>query len=295
MSDAGKVTLEGYVFALTDHVQSAGRTAITVCVSGSGEAKTDLAAWLLTVGDADIGILSCEKRRCGGAWVPAVAQKPLYELTGIADAGGVYIDEWVGREKGDPAMEFRITFDRDMDDMVAGFAYMTGDTIYRSAETIRLGETENAPKIWHTPIEKSFCIYVVVTDGYKPAGACKTSVSITKRCAYMAYETQINCADKRCVKTQLLGSVKILSTVPLRSAGACGDVAAATACDCFELCETIGYSREDARFSMRDVTVCPKPKSLDLTLLNTHCGRSVYRLDGKYIIDCKRCEMPCCM
>ena len=294
MSNLGKIRIEEYVFTVTDHEQAVGRTAVTVCVSGSGKAKADLSAWMMIIGDAQAGILSCEKRRCGGAWVPAVAEKPTYERTGIQVPGGAFVDEWVGREKDDPAIEFRITFDRALDDTFVRFAYMTGETIYQSTEAIHLGTPENAPKIWHTPIEKSFCIYVVVTDGYKPAGACKTGVSITKRGAYMAYEVQDTGEDMRCIKTQLQGCVKILVTVPLKSAGACGGDAAATACDCFELCETIGYSREDARFSMRDITVCPKKKSFDLTLLNTHCGRSVYRLDGQYIIDCKRCEMPCC-
>ena len=294
MSEMGKVKVEGYVFTVTDFAQTAGRTAINVCVSGSGKAHADLLSWVLVVDDPAVGILSCEKRRCGAAWVPAAAEKPVYELTGIQLQGGAFVDEWVGREKDDPAIEFRITFDRVLENTAVRLAYMTGETVYQSTEVVHLDAPENVPKIWHTPIEKSFCIYIIVTDGYKPAGACKTSVSITKRCAYLAYETQKTDGDERCVRTQLQGSVKILATVPLKSAGACGGGASATACDCFELCETIGYSREDSRFSMRDITVCPKKKSFDLTLLNTHCGRAVYRLDGEYIIDCKRCASPCC-
>ena len=222
MSELGKVKIQDYVFTVTDHAQAAGRTAITVCVSGGGKAKADLSAWMMITENTDVGILSCEKRQCGGAWVPAAAEKPAYERTGIQVSGGALVNEWVGHDKNDPAIEFRITFDCVLDDTFIRFAYMTGETIYQSTEATHLGTADSAPKIWHTPIEKSFCIYVVVTDGYKPAGACKTSVSITKRGAYMAYETQDADEDTRCVKTQLQGSIKILVTVPLKSAGACG-------------------------------------------------------------------------
>ena len=295
MSAASKVRIAGYVFSVTGYVQSAGATAVTVCVSGNGKAEADLSAWMMILDNAAIGVLSCEKRRCGGAWVPAVAQKPTYELIGQSEVGGAVIDEWVGKEKDDPPLEFRITFDREMDDTTIGVAYMSGETIFRSAETIYLGTPENAPKIWHTPIEKMFCLYIVVTDGYKPVGACKTGVSITKRGVYMAYEIQPQDTDTRCIKTQVQGSIKILATVPLKSHQASGGHAVATACDCFEICETIGYSRDEDRFALRDITIYPKKKSFDLTLLNMHCGKSVYRLDGKYIIDCKRCEAPCCI
>jgi hypothetical protein len=215
-------------------------------------------------------------------------------MTGQTFEAGALVDEWVGRGKSDPAIEFRMTFDQPIDDTAISLAYISGDIIYQSTETIYLGSPENAPKVWHTPIEKSFCLYFVVSDGYKPDGPCKAGVSITKRGAYMALETLKDTTDKRCVKAQLLGSVKIMASLPLKSHQACGGCVAVTSCDCFELCETIGYSREDDTFSMRDISICPKVKSFDLTLLNAHCGRSVYRMDGKYIIDCKRCEAPCC-
>ncbi len=294
MSGASRVRIEGYTMILTGHDVSDGKTAITLCVSGNGHAAAEMTSWMLIHGNAEAGIISCEKRQCGGAWVPAVAQKPTYELTGQMISGGAVINEWVGRGKDDPAIEFRITFDQPIEDTAIRLAYITEDTIHQSTETIYLGPPEGAPRVWQTPIEKPFCLYFVVTDGYKPDGPCKAGVSITKRGAYMALETQMDAADERCVKAQLLGSVKIMASLPLKSHQACGGSVAATACDCFELCETIGYSCEDDTFSMRDISICPKMKSLDLTLLNAHCGRSVYRMDGKYIIDCKRCEAPCC-
>ena len=90
-------------------------------------------------------------------------------------------------------------------------------------------------------------------------------------------------------KTRLQGSIKIIASLPLKSHQACGDTVQATACDCFEVDEVIGFSRNDEEFGMRDVAVCPKKRSVDLTLLNAHCGKSAYRIDGIFVIRCKRC------
>ena len=146
---------------LTGHEVSDGITVITICVSGNGHATAEMTAWMLIHGKADAGIISCEKRQCGGAWVPAAAQKPTYELIGQMVSGGAVIDEWVGREKSDPAIEFRITFDRSIDDTAIRLAYITGDTIHQSTETIHLGPPENAPKVWHTRRSRSRSVSIL--------------------------------------------------------------------------------------------------------------------------------------
>lgn len=300
MEEKNMVLLEGYEFKLTDFVCAAGRTTVAVCVSGNGQAGSDLISSVLEIcpGDEKINIVSCEKRSDGGAWVPAAAQKTLYELTGDIGITGVLIEEGVGKETGDPAVEFRISFDGEIKQGRSRVAYISSDAICQSIEKLRLGASDSfeKTKLWRTPIEKAFCLYIVVPDGYKPMSACKANISITKRGLFLAREDRdfdLDGTDKGAVtaKTDILGNVKIIASVPLSCHQACGDGAYATACDCFALSETIGYTGEQEKFNMRDISICPKKKSVDLTLLNAHCGKSVYRLDGKYVIDCKRCVM----
>lgn len=301
------VLLEGYEFECTNFVCREGTTAITVRVSGDGTGAGDLPSWILEmcIGDAaekeEINIVSCEKRRDKGAWIPAIAQKTTNELMGDLGISGVLLEERVGKAKDDPAIEFRITLDRQIEPGPLSVAFISGPTVFKSIEKmqVKLSEHTLVTRLWSTPIEKTFCLYLVIPGGYKPLGACKTNVSITKRGAFLHHETKIDIDDAAltqtekaavCIMTNIKGCVKIIASVPLKSYQACGDDAYTTGCDCFDLNDVIGYTNEKNKFELRDISISPKKKSLDLTLLNSHCGKSVYRLDGKYIIDCKRCK-----
>jgi len=314
MGENNMVLLEGYEFECTNIVCREGTTAVTVRVSGDGTGARDLSGWILEIRPDDtqgadpaemekeeINIVSSEKRRDKGAWMPAVAQKPTYELMGDIGLSGVLFEERVGKTKDDPEIEFRVTFDKEMNPEAARVAFILDQTVFKSIEKIQIKPPAHtlSTRLWSTPIEKTFCLFLVIPAGYKPQGECKTNISITKRGVFMHHETKDDMDDadftgteKAAVttKTNIKGCVKIIACVPLKSHQACGDDAYANACDCFEVDDTIGYTNETNRFEIRDIFICPKKRSLDLTLLNSHCGKSVYRLDGKYIIDCKRCK-----
>ncbi len=305
MGNNNLVMLEGYEFECINFVCREGTTAITVRVSGDGSAANDLPGWILEIcpaGDEkEINIISCEKRRDNGAWMPAIAQKTTTELMGDIGVSGVFFEERVGKAEKDPAVEFRITFDKLLTPVPLGVAFVSGAAVFKSIEKmqVKLDEHTLITKLWSTPIEKTFCLYLVIPGGYKPQGACKTNVSIIKRGAFLYREAKSEADDEKLTpaersavseKTSIKGYVKIIASVPLKSYQACGDDAYANGCDCFEINDAIGYTNVKDTFELRDISVCPNKKSLDLTLLNSHCGKSVYRLDGKYIIDCKRCK-----
>lgn len=291
-----KLLIDGFEFELTGFFSESGLTTVTVSVSGNGESSTDLKGWVLEMcADSpelfqDVEIVSCEKRRRHGSWGPAAAAKTSFELYGDIGISGVAITDWIGRYQEDPDAEYRIVLDKELEFEPFSVALIYADRTCVSEDKISI-QTEPQSKIWATPIEKSYCLYIVVPDGYKPVNACKTSISITKRMVYIAHVKNDNTDQcDKALKALAMGAVRVVACIPLKSAQASGDDVQIGACDCFEVCETIGYADEDAYFDMRDIVISPKPKSLDLTLLNAHCGKSVYRLDGKFIIDCKHCE-----
>lgn len=306
MSDKNAVVLEGFLFECTDYSNADNVTTVTIRVSGSGEKERVITSWVLELcpGDArrfsdEINIVSCEKRRNGGKWTPAAAQKTIYELSGDIGITGVLFEEWVGIEEDDTAVEFKLVLEGNVGPGACRVAYISGPTVYQSIEKLQIGEIneQECTKTWLTPIDKPFCLFIVVPEGYKPVGVCKTNLSIVKRGVFLSHEEEKVSLDggedseeKICTKAVLQGSVKIIASLPLKSRQACGDTVQATACDCFEVSDTIGYIQLGEQFAMRDVSICPKKKSMDLTLLNAHCGKSVYRLDGLFTIHCKRCD-----
>lgn len=295
MRENRRLLLDGYEFELTGFFSEDGMTTVMMNVSGNGESATDLKGWVLEMcpGDPkrfneDVNIVSCEKRRRHGSWVPAVALKTSYELTGDIGIAGVVISDWIGRYEDDPDVEYRVVFDKELEfePLTVGIVFANETKLSATKMTLK---SQPQSKLWATPIEKGFCLYIVVPDGYKPINVCKANISITKRMVYIAHVKNDDDNDKP-VRAEVMGAVRIVACVPLKSSQACGDEVEVCACDCFEVCDTLGYADEDTQFELRDMTICPKPKSLDLTMLNAHCGKSVYRLDGKFIIDCKHCE-----
>lgn len=285
------VLFEGFEFELTGFFSADGSTTMTISVSGNGQSATDLKGWVCEIcaddaqAFAELGIVSCEKRRRQGAWVPAVAQKTSYELTGDIGINGVIITDWVGRYADDPQVEFRIVLDAELAQRPFKVGLMQPEGALVSGEQIRLAQKPES-KVWLTPVEKSFCLFMVVPEGYKPIPANKACVSLTTRMLHIVHGKNEDEAGKP-VCARLMGSVRIAASAPLEDRQACGDGVHAATCDCFEVCEIIGCTDEDDSFGMRDITVCPQTGSLDLTLLNMHCGKSVYRLDGKYVIERK--------
>lgn len=306
MSDKNAVVLEGFLFECMDYSYDDNETTVVIRVSGNGEKERVITGWVLELcpGEVkrfsdEINIISCEKRRNGGKWTPAAAQKTIYELSGDIGITGVLFEEWIGIEEDETAVEFKLVLDGEVGPNACKVAYISGPTVYQSMEKLQIGNVgeQQCTKTWLTPIDKPFCLFVVVPEGYKPVGVCKTSLSILKRGVFLSHEEGNFSIDSRedneevmCTKAVLQGSVKIIASLPLKSHQACGDTVQATACDCFEVCDTIGYIHMGEQFAMRDVSICPKNKSMDLTLLNAHCGKSVYRLDGLFTIHCKRCE-----
>lgn len=295
MDDENSLLLEGYIFQLKGYCCSDGQTTVIVGVKCDGSAASCLSGWIMEIDPADpsekkdINIISCEKRKGNGPWVPAVAENTAFELIGDIGISGVFIDERVSINPDDPETEFRIVLSGEIDCTCVKFGYVSGEDVFCTDETLQPSPPES---LRLTPIEKSFCLYIVVTDGYKPA-ADEINVSITKRGLFLAHEKGGFKAESeqfpavRTIKADVLGTVKIAASVTLENFLACGDTAHASACDCFEVCETIGYSNEDDTFDIEDVYVYPLKESYDLTLLNSRCGKAVYRLDGDYIIDFK--------
>lgn len=294
MDNDNSLLLEGYIFELKGYCCSGGKTTVIMSVKGDGNAASHLTGWILEIDPRDpakkkdVNLLSCEKRKGNGPWVPAVAENTAYELIGDAGVSGVLIQERVNGNTDGLETEFRIALAEEIDCGCVKVAYISGEDVFCTKETLHPAPPE---KIVLAPIEKTFCLYIAVSDGYRPA-AGKASVSITKRGAFLAHEkgefkTEGDYfSTVRAIKTDLQGAVKITASVPLENSGAAGDTAHAGACECFELCETIGYSNEDDKFDIGDIYIYPVKESYDLTLLNSRCGKSVYRLDGDYIIDC---------
>jgi|AGTN01.3.fsa_nt_gi hypothetical protein len=294
MSENKALLLTGYSFELTEYICADGITTITVRASGNGEHPSDISSWAIEIcpGDAqkfldEVCIVACEKRRRAGAWQSAAAMKTTDELTGDIPFSGVVIDEWVGRYAEDPPTEFRITLDAELPPEPIRVAFIAGGAVYKSTECLVPRQSTDSPQLWNTPIEKMFCLYLVVPDGYKPHGPCRANVSISRRGIFLAYEPEGEEPGEQ-VRTMVQGTVKILASVPLKSYQACGDTVEASTCDCFDICETVAVTGPDEKIELRDIAVCPKKNSFDMTLLSAHCGKSVYRLDGMYLIDCKR-------
>ncbi len=290
-----KLLIDGYEFELTGFSCENGFTTVMVRVSGNGESQADLKGWVLEMCAGEpsrfegVEIVSCEKRRRRGAWTPATAIKTSYELTGDIGISGVAVSDWIGRYEDDPDVEYRLVFDTELAFEPFGVALIFSDRTRVSEDKIG-SPAEPASKIWTTPVEKSFCLYIVVPEGYKPVNACKAAVSVSKRMVYLTHIKNDTEQNGKALKAILTGAVRIVASVPLRSAQGAGDDVQIGACDCFEINDTIGYADEGTLFDWRDIVISPKQKSLDLTLLNAHCGKSVYRLDGKLTIDCKHCE-----
>lgn len=296
MDDTNRLLLEGYQFTLKGCCRSKGKTTVIIGVRGDGTAALPLTSWILEVYSGDkraeeLNMKSCEKRKGNGPWVPAGAQNTTYELTGDIGISGIIIEERISSLEEDPETEFRIIFERFDCDGVR-IAYISGGDVFCSDRVLvpELPET-----CWLTPLKKAFCLYLVVSDGYRPEGTCKINVSVTKRSACLVQEKGAFCVENagngkypaiKAVKTNIIGAIKIFASVPLKNSRACGDPVETSTCDCFDLNETICYSDEGTA-DIGDISICPDKKSLDLTPLNSRCGKSVYRLDGMYTIDCK--------
>lgn len=288
MEDNRTIVIDGFEFELTGLFFENGTTSMTIRVSGNGQSQSDLKGWILEVCPNDqqafeeLNILSCEKKRRQLNWVPAIALKTSYELLGDIGINGIVITDWVGRYKDDPEVEFRIVVDSELDPQPFKIGIIQGESVRVSEDKIRIAVKQNN-KVWAEPIEKNFCLYIPAPEGYKPKNTPQICVSAAKRFTHICYQKSEE-ENTMPVCASLFGSVRIVASVPLSCSKACGDEVHAAACDCFEVCDIIGYAEENDTFSLNDVTVFPKKESLDLTLLNTHCGKSVYRLDGKYVI-----------
>jgi hypothetical protein len=294
MEETKALLLTGYSFELTEYICADGITTITVRAAGNGEHPCDISSWVLEVCPdngqkftEEVCIVACEKRRRSGTWQPASALKTTEELTGDVSFAGVVVDEWVGRYAEDPPTEFRITLDTELPPEPMRVAYIAGEIVHESTERLIPRQNSNGVQLWNTPIEKMFCLYLVAPDGYKPHGPCRANVSISRRGVFLISEPEGEDTDAP-VRTIVQGTVKIVSSVPLKCHQACGDTVEMSACDCFDICETIAVTGRDEKIELRDIAICPKKNSFDLTLLSAHCGKAVYRLDGMYLIDCKR-------
>lgn len=293
MDDVSSLSLEGYIFKLKGYCCGGGRTTVIIGVKSDGGAAA-LTGWILEIDPADpavkkdLNLLSCEKRKGNGPWMPAAAENTTYELIGDIGVSGVLIQERVNGCPDTPETEFRIVLSGEIDCGCIKVAYFSGEDVFCTQQTLTPAPPE---RITLAPIEKSFCLYIVVTDGYKPLPG-KTSVSVSKRGLFVAHERgefkteHNNYSTVRSVRSEIHGTVKIAASVPVESPSACGDTVEVFTCDCFELCETLGYSTEESAYDIGDIYIYPVKESYDLTLLNSRCGKSVYRLDGEYIIDC---------
>ena len=294
MDENKALLLTGYSFELMEYICADGITTITVRVKGNGEHPCDISSFIVEICPeepekfaADVCIVACEKRRRAGTWQPASALKTTPELTGDVSITGVVVDEWVGRYADDPPTEFRITLDTELSPEPMRIAYIAGEAVHESTERLIPRQNIDSPQLWNTPIEKTFCLYFVVPEGYKPSGPCRANVSVNRRGIFLSYENEGD-TEEPLVRTTVQGTVKIMSSVPLKSHQACGDTVEVSACDCFDVCETVAVTGREEKVEPRDIVICPKKNSFDLTLLSAHCGKSVYRLDGMYLIDCKR-------
>jgi len=294
MDENKALLLTGYSFELTEYICADGITTITVRVKGNGEHPCDISSFFVEVCPGnpekfagEVCIVACEKRRRAGAWQPASAMKTSPELTGDVSFTGVIVDEWVGRYADDPPTEFRITLDAELPPEPIRVAFIAGEVVHESTERLIPRQNIGSPQLWNTPIEKTFCLYFVVPEGYKPSGPCRANVSISRRGIFLSCEPEDD-SEGAPQRTIVQGTVKIMASVPLKSHQACGDTVETSACDCFDVCETVAVTGSDEKIELRDIAICPKKNSFDLTLLSAHCGKSVYRLDGMYLIDCKR-------
>ncbi len=298
MDDASCLQLEGYRFTLKGCCRSRGKTTIIVGVKGDGTAASPLTSWLLEVSPNDksqeLNLSSCEKRKGNGPWAPAAAQNTTYELTGDLGLSGIIIEERVSSLEEASETEFRMIFDKGFSCGGVRIAYISGEDVFCSDKIL----APLPPEVcWLTPLKKTFCLYLVVSDGYRPEGTCKINVSVVKRAAYLVHEKGAFCVDNAAnadipaikpVKTNIIGSMKVFASVPLKNSHAAGDPVETSACDCFDLNDIICYSDEGAA-DMKDISIYPDRKSFELTPLNSRCGKSVYRLDGECVIDCRDC------
>ncbi len=293
MDDVSSLLLEGYIFELKGYCCGGSRTTVIISVKGDGSAAA-LTGWILEIDPADLAdkkdlnLLSCEKRKGNGPWVPAAAENTTYELIGDIGVSGVLIQERVNGWADSPETEFRIALNGEIDCGCVKVAYLSGEDVFCTQQTLTPAPPEC---IALAPIEKSFSLYIVVTDGYRPLPD-KANVSVSMRGLFVGHErgefkTEYDqFSAVKSVRTEIHGTVKIAASVPVENSSACGDAVEVFACDCFELCETIGYSNEQSAYGIGDIYIYPVKESYDLTLLNSRSGKSVYRLDGDYIIDC---------
>jgi len=283
--------LDGFAFELTGFFSTDGVTTLTISVSGNGQGSADLKGWICEICPADsqefadINILSCEKRRRSGTLAPAIAQKTSFELTGDIGIDGVIITDWIGRYEDDPSVEYRLVLDAELCPSPFRVGIMQGETVCISKDALCAG-TKHDNRVWALPKEKSFCLFMIVPEGYKPDNVKTAAVSVSKSLLHIVFEDDEDETGKA-VRAKICGCVRIVASVPLKSREACGGEVFAAACDCFELCETIGYADSGESFDMHEINVCPVETSCDLTLLNAHYGKAVYRLDGKYALRCK--------
>lgn len=284
------IELNGFEFELTGIFSENGTTVITMRVSGNGQSTSDLNGWILEICHDDqqafeeLNIISCEKKRRQANWAPAIALKTSYELLGDIGISGIVITDWVGRYKDDPEVEFRIAVDLELDPRPFRVGIIQGESALISEDRIQISQKQSN-KVWVLPIEKNFCLYIPAPEGYRPKKTPQICVSAAKRLTHICYQSDDE--NTMPIRASLYGSIRIVASVPLSCTKASGDEVHSAACDCFEVCDIIGYAEENDAFLINDISVYPKKDSLDLTLLNTHCGKSVYRLDGKYVIDNK--------
>lgn len=299
MDDANSLLLEGYRFTLKGCCRSKGKTTIIMGVKGDGTAASPLTSWVLDVSSdnkaENLNITSCEKRKGNGPWMPAAAQNAAYELTGDLGLSGIIIEERVSGLDEGPETEFRVIYDKVFDCSSIRVAYISGEDVFCSDDIL----TPEPPEVcWLTPLKIPFCLYLVVSDGYRPEGTCKINISVTKRAAYLVHEKGAFCVENsindetpmiKAVKTNIIGSMKVFASIPLKNSHACGDPVETSTCDCFDLKDTICYS-DEGNADIRNISIYPDRKSLELTPINMRCGKSVYRLDGECIIDCNNCR-----
>ena len=161
MGEERKLVMEGFAFELTGFFSAEGVTTVTLSVNGSGESPSDLKGWAMEVCPSDpqffngeVSIISCEKRRRHGAWLPAAAQKTSFELTGDIGFCGVVVTDWVGRYAEDPDVEYRIVLDKELRFEPFAVATMTGDSVRRSDALISIGLNTSPVlnRVWSTPL-----------------------------------------------------------------------------------------------------------------------------------------------
>ena len=205
---------------------------------------------------------AAKKRRRHGVWLLAVAQKTTYELTGDVGFSGVVISDWVSGMPKTRTWNTASCWTKSSSLNHSPWRSSQGaHQALGSAHQYRSVFKPYAEPRVTTPLEKSFSLFVVVPEGYRPDDAGKVTASVTKRAAHILHHKGEFTVDDalapdgkalKTVRSEFLCSVRILANVPLKSAAACGgDSVQISAMDCFEVCETIGYADEGDAFELR--------------------------------------------